>query len=52
LIESDAFVVESKDLVDLHNLINVPKSQHNYSNIGNKSSNKRGNAKIAKYFKV
>lgn len=52
LLESDAFVVDNKDLVELENIINIPISQKNYSKLSSKNSNKRGNFRIAQYFKV
>ena len=52
-IESDVFVVQNQDLVELNNLINIPKGQNNYVGLNRKNNNnKRGNFRIAQYFKV
>lgn len=51
-IESDVFVVQNQDLVQLSNLINIPKGQNNYVGLNRKNNNKRGNFRIAQYFKV
>lgn len=51
-IESDVFVVQNQDLLELSNLINIPKGQNNFVALNRKNNNKRGNFRITQYFKV